>query len=457
MDNLVKQDVQAEVYELVATNPIINTPKNEKTSNHDESLEITAVCSNLNEISISLLDKNKIQHPTDIQEQVYSKSLSKLKTNKQKFEKLDFIKGYLFGVLYALSICMANILVKMAPSLDGSNHSCIRYIIQLTVMSFFIKKNNLDFLGPKKQRKLLLLRGIVGSMAVLFSFFSLRYLDVSDVETITNASIIFTAIIGRIFLNEKLTLCHILALFLTITGVVFVIRPIFLFGIEENLENLLHINLSSHLLVQSNDNLASNQNNETFLNAILPEHKSTEIINHSNRNIAESVMGVVLVSMSAICMSIAQVSIRKLCLGKIHFSVTSIYPAYAGLPASILISAILILTRSSHTNINEEADTLLLQIFYSFCSGSLGTMGIIFLNHALRHEDATKIGMTKTLGVIFSFILQYFLLGIKIDMLGLIGAFFVISSIIGVMSLKLFEKNIKKSKNSFLQFLSIKF
>lgn len=447
MDNSSKQDVQSEIYELDLKNQITSTPNN----------DATAAFSNLNEISISLLEKSEFNHAKDNEERVYSKSLSKLKTKKNVFEKLDFIKGYLFGVLYALSICMANILVKLAPNLDGSNHSCIRYLIQLIVMSVFIKKNNLDFLGPKNQRKLLLLRGIVGSMAVIFSFFSLRYLDVSDVETITNASIIITAIFGRIFLNEKLTLCHILALLLTITGVVFVVRPVFLFGIEENLESLLHLNLSSHL-IESKESLALNQvkTNATFLNLVLPTHKSAEIISHSNRNISESVLGVVLVLIGAVCMSFAQVSIRKLCLKKVHFSVTSIYPAYIGLPASILISVVLVLTNTSHKNINEEADTLILQIFYSFCGGILGTMGIIFLNHALRHEDATKIGMTKTLGVIFSFILQYFLLGIAIDLLGVIGAVFVISSIIGVMSLKLFEKNINKSKHLFLKCLSKK-
>lgn len=38
------------------------------------------------------------------------------------------MRAYIYGICFALSVCMANILIKMAPSLDGSNHSAIRYL-----------------------------------------------------------------------------------------------------------------------------------------------------------------------------------------------------------------------------------------------------------------------------------------------------------------------------------------
>ena len=117
----------------------------------------------------------------------------------------------------------------------------------------------------------------------------------------------------------------------------------------------------------------------------------------------------------------------------------------------------LVLTKSSHNDLNEEASSLPVQIFYSICGGSIGVVGLTFLNIALNHEDPTKIGMTKTTGVLFSFILQYIFIGIAIDFLGIIGAFLVISAIVSVMTIKIFDKRLSSSKQCFFRILSTKF
>ncbi len=100
-----------------------------------------------------------------------------------------------------------------------------------------------------------------------------------------------------------------------------------------------------------------------------------------------------MVLVAALCMSSAQVAIRKLSLTKVHFSVISIYPALLGLPASVLLTTVLIATKSSHKDITEEAEVLAVQIIYSAISGLFATFGLICLNLALKAEDASKIGM----------------------------------------------------------------
>ena len=217
----------------------------------------------------------------------------------------------------------------------------------MIVMLLFIKANNLEVFGPKEQRKLLILRGVVGSAAVISTYFSIKYLDVSDVETLTNSCVIITAIFSRIFLKEKLTICHVVALALTICGVFFILRPSFLFGIEHDLEHFFHVNFSSSSHLNQSILLPTTKN--------LSEHarEFMSIKDHSNRDLFESVIGVSLALFSAFCMSIAQVAIRKLCLVHIHFSVTSLYPAIVGLPASLIISGYLIKQELSHKYLND--------------------------------------------------------------------------------------------------------
>lgn len=209
-------------------------------------------------------------------------------------------------------------------------------------MLAFIRMNNLNPLGPKEHHGLLMIRGVVGSAAVIAAYFSLKYLDVSDVETLTNSSVIITALFSRLFLNEKLTISHILSLCLTLTGVLFIVRPSFLFGIEHNLESFFHVNLTTH----STYHLDNNGLNQTVYSNLTSAQ--LDIKDHVNREFFESVIGVSLALASAIGMSIAQVTIRKLCLFNIHFSVTSLYPALIGLPASLILSGYLIKQGISH-------------------------------------------------------------------------------------------------------------
>jgi drug/metabolite transporter (DMT)-like permease len=60
-------------------------------------------------------------------------------------------------------------------------------------------------------------------------YFGLILVPPSDCAAISHTSIIFIAIMSRIFLAEKLAFAHLLALLLTILGVGFISKPSFLF------------------------------------------------------------------------------------------------------------------------------------------------------------------------------------------------------------------------------------
>ena len=160
--------------------------------------------------------------------------------NEIKLNRFKSIKGYIFGILFAFLSCIANYFVKISPLLNGCNHAVIRYFFQLMLMIYFIKKKNLSLLSSynKEQLKLLILRGCAGCCAVILGFFSLSYLDLSDLEVLINSSVIFTALLARFILNEKFTIFHLFALVLTLLGVFFIIRPNFMFGISITKHNV---------------------------------------------------------------------------------------------------------------------------------------------------------------------------------------------------------------------------
>lgn len=329
----------------------------------------------------------------------------KVKQLIKKKSKFILIKGYFYGFLFTIFSCFYSIFVKMGPSYNIFEHALIRYVIQLIIMSYFLKRNNLFWFGPKAKRMILLLRGISGNGAIIFGLISLRYLAPSDVETLINSSVLITALLGHFILKEKFTISHMVSFLLTIIGILFIIRPAFLFGIEN------------------------------FFLSHLDRTNSTEInINHNNQprhDFIDSVVGVSFIILSAFCQSLMHITTRKLCIDKLHFSVISMYPVYVGIPISFTALIVYSLVTSSY-----KFTFIALELFYASCGGVLATISIIFLNKALEYEEAARVVILRTSGVFFTFIFQYYFLNYDTDLLGIIGAVLIISGTIVIMIAK---------------------
>lgn len=372
----------------------------------------------LNEIENKLLKPNEIKKALsapDLQFSIIKESSFEESPATVKVTGKKTIKGYIFGLASVICVCMSTVLIKMSPSLNSFNHIVVRYSIQLVIMLFFIQKSDSKCLGPKDHRGTLLLRGFTGCTSLAFTIISLQYLDVSDVESVANCTAVVTAILARIFLKEKLTLCHISSIFLTILGMILILRPSFLFGIETEIESIFHVNLTSNYLNSTN---SANRFTVT--------------------GFMRSVTGIAFLCMSTILTSISHIVIRKLCLVKIHFSVISIYPVLVGLPLSIIASSLLFIFQSKF-----QINIVPFHLMLSVCAALLATLGLILLNKAFAIETPAKISMLRTFGVLFTFLLQYFILGIKTDFLGILGAMFIVMGTLSVVLAKLYNAQLE--------------
>ena len=87
-------------------------------------------------------------------------------------------------------------------------------------------------------------------------------------------------------------------------------------------------------------------------------------------------------------------------------------------------------------------------------------MSLICLIKATEYEDPTKVAMFRTTDLLFSFILQYFFLGIESNVFNIIGSTAITVGVLMIMGFKLIEKNYDHTKangNSFLRIIFYKF
>jgi drug/metabolite transporter (DMT)-like permease len=131
----------------------------------------------------------------------------------------------------ATLFALMNLLARLAAeSASWATTAAVRALIGALV-SYVVARARGRSLAPS-DRKALLGRSLFGTISMVLTFYALSSpsLPLGDTVTLLNLSPVFLAVLAPIFLREKTTAIVGVAMALALTGVVFVVRPAFLFG-----------------------------------------------------------------------------------------------------------------------------------------------------------------------------------------------------------------------------------
>lgn len=354
-----------------------------------------------------------------------------------------------------------------------------------------VKYKKLSFFGPRKQRLLLMIRGVLGTITLILIFYAVKFVNPSDVSAIFNCNIVIVTIFARLFLKEKFTLAHILALIFTVFGIFLVSQPSFLFPKHKPSEN----NFQDHLILYDIDSVLDDLevinpdgNNCTklklFMNQTNPEdleRKFTDLneyIRNSSKlshkysltlkdalivfkslhndcqdkkgdSTIKQIVGFSISIVAALSFSFVAILLKKLAAQKIHYSLILIFSSYIGLPISVIINLIMLLAGFDKKNpvVYTNAGAMAIQLAFALSSAFCGILSQVLMSLSLEYEDAGKMTLFKSADLFFVFILQYIIVNIKTNMYSQIGAFLIFIGILTIMIFKIFDKRNDKKKS----------
>lgn len=129
--------------------------------------------------------------------------------------------GIFFTLISALFLSLSNVFIKKAELLTGTEQTAVRYLVQIIIMFAIIYRKNFNLLGPAKQRKLLILRGIMGMLGLTATHLAVKFINPSDAVAVTRTNVIIVSIFARFFLNEKFSFVHIASILMAVSGILF--------------------------------------------------------------------------------------------------------------------------------------------------------------------------------------------------------------------------------------------
>ena len=125
------------------------------------------------------------------------------------------------GIIYMLGASLAfsfmQLCVKYLQHLPAVELVFFRSLVSISICLIMMKQLGLHPLG--NNRKVLLMRGVFGTIALTMFFYTLQYIPLASAVTIQYLSPIFTALFAAIFLKEKMKIKQWLYFGMSFSGV----------------------------------------------------------------------------------------------------------------------------------------------------------------------------------------------------------------------------------------------
>ncbi|XP_071391686.1 solute carrier family 35 member G1 [Centroberyx affinis] len=285
--------------------------------------------------------------------------------------------GLFYGLLSTVFFSIISLLVKTIQGVHAVEISAIRCFFQMLFVAPLLIYHNIGVLGPRDKRVYLVLRGFLGSNAMILLYYAVQQMPLADATVIMFSNPVFTSLLAWIFLKEKCTIWDCVFTVFTITGVILIARPPFLFG---------------------------------------------ERLHGIEGNYTNHIKGTIAAFAGALGAACTFVLLRK--MGKsVHYYLSVWYYAVIG-----FIECIIVLSALGEWTVPFcGRDRWILMLI-----AVLGIAGQTFLTKALQIEKAGPVSLMRTVDVVLAFIFQFIFFNRAPTWWSLGGALCVVASTSGV-------------------------
>lgn len=137
------------------------------------------------------------------------------------------VKGIIAILISAIGFSFMSVFFRLSGDLPAFQKSLARNLVAMFIPLYFIYKYKQPLFGKLSSQPLLISRSTLGLIGVLFNIYAIDHMVLSDADTLMKLNPFWTILLSLIFLNEKVRNYQIIAMFVAIFGMLFVVKPEF--------------------------------------------------------------------------------------------------------------------------------------------------------------------------------------------------------------------------------------
>lgn len=141
--------------------------------------------------------------------------------------KSNRLKGIFFIILSAFGFAVMSAFIKLSGDLPNIQKVFFRNLVAAIIALFLIIKHKGSFTGKKENRKVLIYRSLFGTIGVIFNYYAIDNLVLSDANMLNKISPFLVVVFCALILKEKINMKQISAIIVAFVGALFIIKPSF--------------------------------------------------------------------------------------------------------------------------------------------------------------------------------------------------------------------------------------
>lgn len=144
-----------------------------------------------------------------------------------EIKKSNRLKGIFFIILSAFGFAVMSAFIKLSGDLPNIQKVFFRNLVSAIIALFLIIKHKGSFKGKKENRKVLIYRSLFGTIGIIFNYYAIDNLVLSDANMLNKISPFLVVIFCALILKEKINIKQISAIVVAFIGALFIIKPSF--------------------------------------------------------------------------------------------------------------------------------------------------------------------------------------------------------------------------------------
>ena len=138
-------------------------------------------------------------------------------------------KGIIFIIISAFGFAMMSAFVKLSGDLPSFQKTFFRNLVSCIIAFILIVIKRESLFGKLENQKILIMRSLFGTIGIVFNFYAIDKLILSDANMLNKLSPFFVIIFSALFLKEKINLRQAISILIAFIGALFIIKPSFNF------------------------------------------------------------------------------------------------------------------------------------------------------------------------------------------------------------------------------------
>ncbi len=130
-------------------------------------------------------------------------------------------------LISSVGFSIMTLFVKLSGDLPSIQKTFFRNLISAIIAFVFVVYNKERLFGKKENQPILLARSIFGTLGIVFLFYAIDHLVMSDADMLNKMSPFLVIIFSAIFLKERVMPFQIYTIIIAFIGMLFIVKPSF--------------------------------------------------------------------------------------------------------------------------------------------------------------------------------------------------------------------------------------